>query len=68
MGFASPEIAFPTAYENLNIALEQDPNSVYAYYVSGLFAVWAAGNWEQGEQAFLKILEIQPNNAQCRAY
>jgi len=68
MGFASPEIAFPTSYENINKALELDPNSVYAYYVSGLFAVWAAWNWEQGEQAFLKVLEIQPNNAQCRAY
>jgi hypothetical protein len=52
MGFASPEIAFPTAYENLNKALERYPNSVYAYYVSGLFAIWAAWNWEQGEQAF----------------
>ena len=68
MGFASPEVAIPTAYENLNKALELDPNSVYSHYVAGLFAVWAAWNWEQGEQEFLKVLEIQPNNALCRAY
>jgi len=68
MGFTSSEIALPTYYENLSKALELDPNSVYAHYVSGLFAVWGAWNWEQGEQAFLKVLEIQPNNAQCRAY
>jgi len=68
MGFASPEVAIPYGYENLNKALELDPNSVYSHYVSGLFAVWGAWNWEQGEQAFLKVLEIQPNNAKCRVY
>jgi len=68
MGFESPAVAIPTAYENLNKALELDPNSVYSHYVSGLFAVWGAWNWEQGEQEFLKVLEIQPNNALCRAY
>ena len=67
MGFASPEVAIPIAYENLNKALELDPNSVYSHYVAGLFAVWGAWNWEQGEQEFLKVLEIQPNNALCRA-
>ncbi len=68
MGFEDPTLAIPTAYENLNKAIELDPNSVYAHFVSGLFAVWAAWNWEQGEQEFLKVLEIQPNNAKCRVY
>ena len=68
MGFESSEIAIPLAYENLNKALELDPNSVNSHYVSGLFAVWGAWNWEQGEQEFLKVLEIQSNNALCRAY
>ena len=68
MGFASPEVALPLAYENLNKALELDPNSVNSHYVSGLFAVWGEWNWEKGEQEFLKVLEIQPNNALCRAY
>ncbi len=68
MGFASPSIAIPKIYQNLNKTLELDPNSANSHYVNALIVVWTEWNWEKGEREFLKVLEFNPNDALCRAY
>ena len=49
MSFVKPSIAIPKIYENLNRALEQDPNSSIAHYTKAVVAVWTEWNWEKGE-------------------
>ena len=68
MSFISPSLAIPMIYENLNKALELDPNSSIAHYTKAVIAVWTEWNWEKGEEAFLISLELNPNNALCRMF
>ena len=68
LGWAQPTIAIPKIYENMNKALELDPNSANSYYVKALMAVWTEWNWEKGEQEFLKAIKLSPNNALYRIY
>jgi TolB-like protein/Tfp pilus assembly protein PilF len=60
---APSSVTIPNMYENLNKAIELDPNSSFVHYVSALVNGWTAWNWEKGEQAFLKVLEMNPNDA-----
>jgi class 3 adenylate cyclase/Tfp pilus assembly protein PilF len=68
MGFLSPSIAIPRIYENLNKALELDPNSANSHYMKGVIAVWTEWNWEKGEKEFKRALELNPNKALCRMF
>ncbi len=52
----------------LDQALELDPNSAFAYYARGVTAVWTEWDWEKGEKAFKKSLELNSNNALCRLH
>jgi adenylate cyclase len=61
-------VTLPKTYEYLNKALELDPNSAEAHYVKALTAVWTEFDWEKGEKAFLKSLELNPNDALCHLY
>jgi len=61
-------VTLPKTYEYLNKALELDPNSAKAHYVNALSAVWTEFDWEKGEKAFLKSLELNPNDALCHLY
>ncbi|HUX59127.1 MAG TPA: tetratricopeptide repeat protein [Bacteroidales bacterium] len=61
-------VTLPKTYEYLNKALELDPNSAQAHYVKAIFAVWTEFDWEKGEKAFLKSIELNPNDALCRLY
>jgi adenylate cyclase len=67
-GYAPPSIAVPRIHGNLEKAFKLDPNSDYVYYVSALANVWTDFNWEKGEREFLKVLEINPNDALARVY
>jgi len=67
-GLAPASVTIPKIYENLDIAFELDPNSPNTQYVSALASVWTGFNWEKGEKEFLKVLEINPNDALCRVY
>jgi len=67
-GVVPSSIANPMIYENIDKALEMDPNSDFIRYVNGLIAVWTEWDWEKGEKEFLKVLEINPNHAFCRVY
>jgi TolB-like protein len=67
-GYAPPSIAVPRIHGNLEKAFKLDTNSDYVYYVSALASVWTDFNWEKGEREFLKVLEINPNDALARVY
>lgn len=67
-GTLPKSVTLPRVYNYLDKALEMDPNSALAYYVKAINAVWAEFDWEKGEEAFLKSLELNPNNALCHAY
>jgi TolB-like protein len=67
-GLAPATVTIPNIYENLNKAYALDPNSPITLYVSALASVWTGFNWEKGEQEFLKVLEINPNDAFSRIY
>ncbi len=66
VGFASPSIAIPKIYQNINKALELDPNSADSHHANAMLAVFTEWNWEKSEREFLKVLEINPNHALCR--
>lgn len=68
MSFISPSIAIPNIYDNLNKALELDPNSGNSHYIKAVIAVWTEWNWEKGEEEFIKSLELNPSNALGRAF
>jgi tetratricopeptide (TPR) repeat protein len=63
-----PTVALPKVYEYLNKALELDPNFVDLQRHLATLAVSVEWNWEKGEKAFLKALELNPNDALCRIY
>ncbi len=66
-GFASPDIAGPKIDENINKALELDPDLPDLHFAIYLDATWDY-NWEKGEKELLKALAINPNNAMWRIY
>jgi tetratricopeptide (TPR) repeat protein len=67
-GLAPPSITVPLIYDNLNKAFMLDPNSANTQYVSALASVWTGFDWEKGEKEFLKVLEINPNDAFAHVY
>jgi len=68
MGFATHEIAGPKIFENLNKALELDPDFADSHFISAIIAVWTEWNWEKGEKEFIRALAINPNDALSRVY
>ena len=68
MSFISPPVAILKIYENLNKALELNPNSSNSHYTKAIIAVWTEWNWEKGEEEFIKSLEGNPSNALCRMF
>jgi len=68
MGHVSPEIALPIIYENLNYAMELDPDYAGSYFTNGIIGVWIEWDWEKGEQSFLTALELNPNDVMSRIY
>jgi TolB-like protein/Tfp pilus assembly protein PilF len=68
MGFVAPEIAGPMIFENLNKAIELDPDFAASHYTKAIVGVWVEWNWEKGELEFQRALELNPNDAMSRIY
>lgn len=68
MSFISPSLAIPMIYENLNKALELDLNSSLAHSTKAVIAVWTEWNWKKAEEEFVKSLDLNPSNAECRMF
>jgi adenylate cyclase len=66
MGFESPEVTGPKIFENLNKALDLDPDNTDTRFISGEMAFLVAWDWEKGEKELLKALTINPSNAIAR--
>jgi adenylate cyclase len=66
MGFESPEIAGPKILENLNKALELDPDNAYVHFTNGMIAFLTEWDWEKAEMELLKALAANPNDAMSR--
>jgi TolB-like protein/tetratricopeptide (TPR) repeat protein/predicted Ser/Thr protein kinase len=67
-GFEPTSVTAPKIYENLNKAMELDPNLSEANRLSGMIAQLVEWNWEKSEKAFLKALAINPNGALTRMF
>jgi len=67
-GFMPKSVTIPNTYKYLNKALELDSNSAQAHFVKAINAVWQEFDWEQGEKAFIRSLELNPNDALTRLY
>ena len=66
MGFESPEIAGPKIFENLNKALELDPDNADSHFVIGMTAFLTEWDWEKAEMELLKALAANPSDAMAR--
>jgi len=67
-GFLPKSATLPNTYKFLNRALELDPNSAQTQFVKAINSVWQEWNWDLGEKAFLKSIELNPNDALTRLY
>jgi len=65
-GYEPPSVASPKIYENLNKALELDPNLSEAHYLRAMIAHLVEWDWEKSEREFLKALAVNPNDASSR--
>ncbi len=66
MGLESSEIAGPKIYENINKALELDPDIAEIHAISGMIAFLIEWDWEKAEMELLKALAINPSDAGSR--
>ena len=67
-GYMPMTTALPKHYNNLNKALELDPNTAEGHFAAAITATWWEWDWERGEQEFLKSLDLYANYALCRVY
>ncbi len=67
-GIVEPGLGRQMIHENINRAIELDPDFRGFYFVSGIISTWTDWNWEQGEKAFLKAIAINPNDVMSRIY
>jgi len=55
-------------YENLNKALELDPNSVESHFRKANIAAWTEFDWEKSEKEYLKALELNPSHTRSHSF
>ena len=65
-GWELPSVAGPIILENLNKAMELDPDLAEVHYQSAVIAQLVEWDWEKSEKEFLKSLAINPNNPLAR--
>jgi tetratricopeptide (TPR) repeat protein len=65
-GWEPSSVTAPIIYENLNRAMELDPNLAEIHYVSALIAHWVEWDFAKSEKEFLKTLAINPNDPLAR--
>jgi tetratricopeptide (TPR) repeat protein len=68
MGFESPSVTSQKIYENLNKALELDPDLSDSHFISGMMAYLIEWNWKNGEKELLRALAINPNDVFSRIF
>ena len=68
MGLESMEIAGPKIFENLNKALELDPDNAESHGLIAMIAFLIEWDWEKAEMEYLKALAINPSDAGCKSH
>jgi TolB-like protein/Tfp pilus assembly protein PilF len=66
LGYEPPSVAGPKIIENLNKALELDPDLSNVHFISAMIAHLMEWDWEKSEKEFLKALAINPGDAIAR--
>jgi len=67
-GYELQSVTAPKIYENLNKALELDPDLADIHYFNATNAHMIEWNWEKSEEEFLKALDINPSDAYSRIF
>ena len=68
LGLASPPEAGPRAREALALAMAGDSTLFEVQYSAALVRTWVNWDWQGGEAAFLKTMDINPDFVDARAY
>ena len=68
MGLVIPSEATPKAKEAAQRALELDDTLPEVHYTWACIKTWSDWDWEGGEQAFKRALELKPNYAEALVY
>jgi len=68
MGYLSPAEAGPKSMEALMKAVELDSNNAEIVYSQAGINTWVMWDWEGGEAAFKKSVELNPNHTEAHAY
>jgi len=68
MGLVPPGEAAPNMKAAAQKALELDDTLPEVHYTWALIDTWTDWDWEAGENAFTKAIELNPNYALARAY
>ena len=68
MGYLPPAEAGPKSVEALMKAVELDSNNAEIVYSQAGINTWVMWDWEGGEAAFKKSIELNPNHTESHAY
>jgi TolB-like protein/Tfp pilus assembly protein PilF/predicted Ser/Thr protein kinase len=68
MGLVIPSEATPKAKDAVLTALALDNTLAEVHYTLAAIKTWNDWDWEGGEQAFKRALEIKPNHAEALVY
>jgi TolB-like protein/lipoprotein NlpI len=68
MGLVIPSEATPKAKDAAQRALELDDTLPDVHYTWACIKTWSDWDWEGGEQAFKRALELEPNHAEALVY
>jgi len=68
MGMIPPSEALPKAKEAAQKALELDDTLAEIHYAWALIKTWGDWDWEGGEKAFQRAIELNPNSPDARVY
>ena len=60
-------ITIPKIYEYFDMAKKLDSTSEEYHFGSAVLSVWTEFDWKKGEQEFLKVLELNPNESNARS-
>ncbi|MEA3479153.1 MAG: hypothetical protein U9R60_13285, partial [Bacteroidota bacterium] len=68
MGYESPSVAYQNVYDNLDKALELDPNVSDAHHIRAMSAYLNEWKWDEAEKDFIKALAVNPNDVMSRIF
>ena len=66
MNFVTTDQAAPHITPNIQKAKALDPDLAEVYYWDAINLVWTDYNWDAGETAFIKAIDLNPNSSETR--